>query len=69
MRIGCLDGNLVVNPTEQEIPLSTLDLLVAGHEGGITMVEAGAQEVSEALLVDALELAHREIRRIVAFIL
>ena len=69
VRIGCLDGNLVVNPTEQEIPLSTLDLLVAGHEGGITMVEAGAQEVSEALLVDALELAHREIRRIVAFIL
>ena len=68
VRIGCLDGNLVVNPTEQEMPSSTLDLLVAGHEGGITMVEAGAQEVSEALLVDALELAHREIQRIVAFI-
>lgn len=68
VRIGCLDGELVVNPDEADIPRSTLDLVVAGHSGGVTMVEAGAQEVSEALLVDALELAGNEIRKIVDFI-
>jgi polyribonucleotide nucleotidyltransferase len=68
VRIGCLDGELVVNPDEAEMPRSTLDLVVAGHRGGITMVEAGAQEVSEDLLVDALELASQAIRKIVEFI-
>lgn len=68
VRIGCLNGELVVNPNEQEMPESTLDLVVAGHRGGITMVEAGAQEVPEDLLVDALELANKEIRKIVDFI-
>ncbi|ACZ18952.1 polyribonucleotide nucleotidyltransferase [Thermanaerovibrio acidaminovorans] len=68
VRIGCIDGQLLVNPTEPQMAESTLDLLVAGHDGGITMVEAGANEVSEDLLVDAMELAHQEIRRIVAFI-
>lgn len=69
VKIGCIDGRLVVNPTEQELPQSTLDLTVAGHKGGITMVEAGANEVSEALLIDALELAASEINKIVDFIL
>lgn len=68
VRIGCLDGQLVVNPDEADITRSTLDLVVAGHRGGVTMVEAGAQEVSENLLVDALELASSEIRKIVDFI-
>lgn len=68
VRIGCLDGELVVNPDETQLPDSTLDLVVAGHKGGITMVEAGAKEVSEDLLVDAMELANEAIRKIVDFI-
>ncbi|MDR1885711.1 MAG: polyribonucleotide nucleotidyltransferase [Synergistaceae bacterium] len=69
VKIGCIGGNLVVNPTEQELLESGLNLIVAGHRGGITMVEAGASEVSEALLIDALDLAQREINRIVDLIL
>lgn len=65
VRIGYLDGELVVNPSEERMKESKLDLLVAGHKGGITMVEAGAQEVSESLMVDALERAQEEIRKIV----
>ena len=64
VRIGCIDGELVVNPTEQAMAESTLDLIVSGHLEGITMVEAGAKEVSESLLADALELAHEEIKKI-----
>ncbi|MBN1332349.1 MAG: polyribonucleotide nucleotidyltransferase, partial [Synergistales bacterium] len=65
VRIGSIEGDLVVNPTEDMMQMSSLDLVVAGHADGITMVEAGANEVSESLLVDALELAHDEIKRIV----
>ena len=68
VRIGCLDGQLVVNPDEADMLRSTLDLTVAGHKGGVTMVEAGAKEVSEELLVDAMELANEAIRQIVEFI-
>ncbi|MCI6260351.1 MAG: polyribonucleotide nucleotidyltransferase [Pyramidobacter sp.] len=67
VRMGCIGGELVVNPTEEQIAESTLDLTVAGHAGGITMVEAGAKEVSEDLLVDALQTAQDEIKKIVAF--
>jgi polyribonucleotide nucleotidyltransferase len=69
VKIGFVDGNFVVNPTEAQISESKIDLVVAGHRGGITMVEAGAGEVSESLLIDALELAQREINKIVDFIL
>ena len=68
VRIGCINGELVVNPDETDIACSTLDLVVAGHKGGITMVEAGAKEVSEDLLVDAMELANEAVRKIVEFI-
>jgi len=67
LRVGCIDGKFVVNPTEEELPLSTLDLVLAGHMGGITMVEAGAKEVPESLMVDALEFGHEEIKRLVRF--
>ncbi|MDR1915318.1 MAG: polyribonucleotide nucleotidyltransferase [Synergistaceae bacterium] len=69
VRLGHIDGKFVVNPTEAELSSSSLDLVVAGHRGGVTMVEAGADEVPEALLIDALELAQSEINRIVDFIL
>ena len=66
VRIGLIGGNLVVNPTEKQMMNSMLNLIVAGHDDGITMVESGSYEVSEELLVDALELAHNEIRKIIA---
>ena len=68
VRMGFVDGSLVVNPTEEEMLSSTLDLLVAGHMDGVTMVECASKEVSEDLLVDALDLAHSEIKKIVALI-
>ena len=67
VRVGCIDNELVINPTEDQMPSSTLDLVVAGHAGGITMVEAGAHEVSESLLIDALELAQKNILILVDF--
>ncbi|MDR2528890.1 MAG: polyribonucleotide nucleotidyltransferase [Synergistaceae bacterium] len=69
VRIGLIDGKLVVNPSEEQMALSALDLLVAGHKDGITMVESGADQVSEELLVDALELAQSEIRKLIALFL
>ena len=65
VRIGRIEGELVVNPTEDMMKESSLDLVVSGHSGGVTMVEAGAREISEDVLVDALELAQQEISRIV----
>jgi polyribonucleotide nucleotidyltransferase len=66
VRIGLVDDKLVVNPTEEQMSSSRLDLLVAGHDDGVTMVESGSNEVSEELLVDALELAHSEIKKLIA---
>jgi polyribonucleotide nucleotidyltransferase len=65
VRIGRIGDEFVVNPTEEQMLESTLDLLVAGHLDGVTMVECGSKEISEELLVDALELAQSEIRKIV----
>src|SRR5437588_7017376 len=63
VRIGLVDGELVLNPTLQATENeSSLDLIVVGTKDGLTMVEAGADGVSEELLLDALELAHGEIK-------
>jgi polyribonucleotide nucleotidyltransferase len=65
VRMGLIDGNLVVNPTLQESEEeSTLDLIVVGTLDGLTMVEAGAGEIPEDQLLEALDIAHREIKRI-----
>jgi polyribonucleotide nucleotidyltransferase len=65
VRMGMLDGHLVVNPTLQEMEdVSTLDLIVVGTMDGLTMVEAGAQEIPEDTLLEALDLAHQEIKRL-----
>jgi len=62
VRIAQIDGEFVVNPTLNEIEdESTLDLIVVGTKEGLTMVEAGADEIPEELLLDALEMAHQEI--------
>src|SRR5712691_8652033 len=68
VRVGIVDGKFVINPTYPERKLSTLDLIVAGSNDGILMVEAGAREVSEAEVVGALEAAHAAIKQIVAAI-
>ena len=65
VRIGMnQDGQLTVNPTLQEQEDAKLDLIVVGTRDALTMVEAGADEVHEDKLLEALELAHNEIRKI-----
>jgi polyribonucleotide nucleotidyltransferase len=66
VRIGMVDGQFVVNPTFQQRKESKLDIIVAGTADGLVMVEAGAKEVSESDVVQALETAHRAIKEIVA---
>ena len=61
VRMGIVEGNLVVNPTLQEIEESDLDLIVVGTKDGLTMVEAGAKQVHEDKLLEALDVAQREI--------
>ena len=64
VRIGRIDGTLAVNPTLPDLKESTLDLIVCGTPEAITMVEAGAQEVSEEELIEALDMAHAEIKKL-----
>ena len=64
VRIGLLEGELVVDPTLEETQESTLDLIVVGTKEGLTMVEAGADQVPEERLLEALDLAQREIVKI-----
>ncbi len=62
VRMGLLEGQLVINPTLEETEHSSdLDLIVVGTKDGLTMVEAGANRVPESLILEALEIAHREI--------
>jgi len=65
VRVGLLDGRYVINPTFEQRKQSRLDLVVAGSKDGLVMVEAGAKEVGEEQVVEALEAAHEAIRRIV----
>ncbi|HGY09782.1 MAG TPA: polyribonucleotide nucleotidyltransferase, partial [Oceanithermus profundus] len=66
VRVGRVNGELVLNPTLQQLDASDLDLIVAGSKDAIIMVEAGAKEVSEDLLVEALDFAHREMQPLIA---
>src|ERR1700730_9091446 len=68
VRIGLIDGQYIVNPTFQQRKDSKLDLIVAGSMDGLVMVEAGAREVSEAQVVQALDTAHAAIKQIVTSI-
>jgi polyribonucleotide nucleotidyltransferase len=68
VRVGLLDGQLVANPTVAEQKTSKLNIVVAGTEKGIVMVEAGAFEVSEEKVTEALEFGHEQIRKIVGAI-
>src|SRR6202051_524992 len=72
VRIGKIDGNFVVNPEEETLLAdgaegrSALDLIVAGTEEAILMVEAGANEIPEAEILDALDIAHAAIKKLCA---
>ncbi len=67
VHIGRIDGQLVVNPTLEELQdESDMDLVVTGTADAIVMVEAGAKQVSESVIVEALALAHEEIKKLVA---
>ena len=68
MMVGCVDGQLVLNPTLEQREKSTLALTVAASEEKIVMIEAGADEVDEATMMDAIKLAHDESKKIIAFI-
>src|ERR687890_1556617 len=68
VRIGKVEGNFVVNPNEADLAegKSDLDLVVAGTEEAILMVEAGANEIPEAEILDALDIAHDAIKKLCA---
>lgn len=64
VRMGYLDGKLIVNPTQKELDTGLLNLIVAGTMDAIAMVEAAAKEVSEEVILEAFKLAHDEIKKI-----
>ncbi len=66
VRVGLVDGSLVTNPSYEEVKNSLLNLVVAASEQAIVMVEAQAKEVSEETVLDAIQYAHAEIRKIIA---
>jgi polyribonucleotide nucleotidyltransferase len=63
VRMGLIDGALIVNPTQSQIRESDLDLVVAGTKKAIIMIEAGANFVSEARMLEAMDVAHEVIRQ------
>jgi polyribonucleotide nucleotidyltransferase len=66
VRIGKLEGDFVVNPAEEDLENLDMDLIVSGTDEAILMVEAGADGVTEAEILDALDIAHAEIKKLVA---
>jgi polyribonucleotide nucleotidyltransferase len=66
VRVGLVNGQLVANPTVAEQKMSLLNIVIAGSEDAIVMVESGAQEVSEDTVVEALEFGHAQIKKVVA---
>ena len=68
VNIGYVDGEYVINPTVEQREVSLMNLTVAGTNEAVLMVEAGAKEVSEEVMLGAILFAHEEIKKIVAFI-
>ena len=67
VKVGLVEEELVINPDEEQRENSRLNLTVAGTEDAVLMVEAEANEVTEEVMLDAIEKAHEEIKNIVAF--
>src|ERR1700726_3883040 len=68
VRVGLVDGQLVINPTVADQKKSLMNIIIAGTDEAIVMVESGALEVSEEAVADALEFGHAQIKKIVAAI-
>lgn len=68
VRVGMIDGEFIINPTLEQREVSSMNLTVAGTKEAIMMVEAGANEVPEAVMLDAILYGHEEIKKIVEFI-
>lgn len=68
VHVGRINGELIINPTKQQAQESDMDIIVAGTKDAIMMVEAGANEVPETEMLEAILFGHAEIQRIVAFI-
>ena len=67
VRVGLIDGALVLNPSREQLETSALDLIVAGTREAVIMVEAGASEVTEAQMVEAIRFGHEGVQKICAF--
>ncbi len=65
--VGRVDGNFVINPTVEQMEKSDINLTVAGTKDAINMVEAGANEVPEEVMLEAIMFGHEEIKRLIAF--
>jgi len=68
VRVGRIGGEFVINPTYAERAATTVNIVVVGHKDGIVMIEAGAKEETEEVVLAAIEFAHGEIKKIVAAI-
>jgi polyribonucleotide nucleotidyltransferase len=65
VRVGLIDGQIIINPTNSQRDVSDLDLVVAGTEEAVAMVEAGANQISEAMMLECIFRAHLEIQKII----
>jgi polyribonucleotide nucleotidyltransferase len=68
VRVGRVNGEFVINPTYEESAASTVNILVVAHKDGIVMIESGAQEETEEVILAAIEFGHTEIKKIIAAI-
>ncbi|MDJ0330839.1 polyribonucleotide nucleotidyltransferase [Planococcus sp. S3-L1] len=65
--VGLIDGQYIINPTNEQLEQSSINLIVAGTKDAINMVEAGAKEVSEEIILEAIMFGHEEIKKLIAF--
>ena len=65
VRVGLINGEFVINPTYSERAATTVNIMVVGHKDGIVMIESGAKEETEEVILAAIEFAHTEIKKIV----
>jgi polyribonucleotide nucleotidyltransferase len=65
VKIGMVDGDLVINPTHEQIENGQLELVIASGEKGVLMIEAGASQVSDERMAEAIDLAHRVIQPVI----
>ncbi|MDF2379576.1 MAG: polyribonucleotide nucleotidyltransferase [Candidatus Gracilibacteria bacterium] len=68
VKIGLMNGELIVNPSYEQVAEGDLELVVAGSADGVMMVEAGSKEISDEQMIDAIKLAHEEIKKLCAAI-